>query len=265
MAPLRTTTPLHSTPPDCQPGIETLLEAALSTTDDRRAARLRKEATVLSLDLADGLARRYRGRGVEVEDLVQVARMALVKATLGYRPGLGHGFAPYATTTITGELKRYFRDHGWAVRPPRRLQELRAEVAAKEELLQQDLRHAPTITEVAEAMDLERDQVREAVACSAGYRAESLNALTPWGTSLADHLACERDDFATLETSAALGSLIAQLDERDRRILTLRFVDEMTQADIGERLGVSQMQISRLLSAILQRLREGLVEDRASA
>ncbi|MFC7486451.1 sigma-70 family RNA polymerase sigma factor [Knoellia sp. CPCC 206453] len=265
MAPL-TSAPVQPTAPAAgQPTVETLLEAALATADERRAARLRKEATVLSLDLADRLAHRYRGRGVEVDDLVQVARMALVKATLRYRPGVGHGFAPYATSTIVGELKRHFRDHGWVVRPPRRLQELRAEVVARGERLQQDLRHAPTVHEVAEAMELGCDQVREAVACSSGYRTDSLDAVTSWGTTLADQLAAEQDQFAALETSAALGSLIAELDERDRLILSLRFVEELTQSDIGERIGVSQMQVSRLLSSLLERLREGLLDERASA
>lgn len=269
MAPLTKALTPRSSPaggqPVDQPCVETLLEAALATTDERRAARLRKEVAVLSLDLADGLAHRYQGRGMEVEDLVQVARMALVKATLGYRPGLGHGFAPYATTTIVGELKRHFRDHGWAVRPPRRLQELRAEVVVHEEQLRHDLRRAPTVPELAEAMEVESTQVREAVACSAGYRAESLNAVNSWGMSLGDQLACPQDDFAALETSAALGSQIAQLGDRDRQILAMRFVDEMTQAEIGASLGVSQMQVSRLLSSILERLRAGLVDQRETA
>ncbi len=265
MAPLKSFSPPRSFPVDSQPCVETLLEAALATSDERRAARLRKEVAVLMLDLADGLAHRYRGRGIEIEDLVQVARMALVKATLGYRSGRGHGFAPYATTTIVGELKRHFRDHGWAVRPPRRLQELRAEVVIREEVLRQDLRRSPTLPELAEAMEVECTQVREAVACSAGYRAESLNAVNAWGTSLEDQLPCPQDDFEALETSAALGGLIAQLGERDRQILAMRFVQEMTQAEIGERLGVSQMQVSRLLSAVLERLRAGLMDERATA
>jgi RNA polymerase sigma-B factor len=265
MAPLDHATAHRPTSTGDHPDVETLLHAALATTDEARAARLRKEVAVLSLDLADGLACRYQGRGIEIDDLVQVARMALVKATLGYRPGLGNGFAPYATATIVGELKRHFRDHGWAVRPPRRLQELRAEVAVHEELLRRDLRRTPTVHELAAAMDVECTQVREAVACSVGYRAESLNAVNSRGTSLDEQLVCPRDDFAALETSAALGSLIAQLGERDRQIPAMRFVNEMTQAEIGERLGVSQMQVSRLLSTILHRLRAGLLDTRASA
>lgn len=266
MAPLLSISTPPSTPFDADdPSVETLLEAALCATDEGRAARLRKEAVVLSLDLADGLARRYLGRGIELDDLVQVARMALVKATLGYRTGLGHGFTPYASATITGELKRHFRDCGWSVRPPRRLQELRAHVALHEEELRHELRRVPTATEVAEAMDVETTEVRETIACSAAYRAESLSTPDSSGSSLADHLPCAGDQFSALETSAALGSLISQLGERDRRILTMRFVDEMTQADIGERIGVSQMQVSRLLSAILERLRAELVDERSTA
>lgn len=251
---------LRTTPRDLTP-VETLLDAALATPDERRAARLRKEVVVLSLHLADGRARRFRGRGVELEDLTQVARMALVKAALGYRPGLGHGFAPYATSTVDGELKRYFRDHGWAVRPPRRLQELRADVVVHEELLVHALGRRPTLPELAEAVEAECAQVHEAVICSAGYRTESLSAPGAWGTSLERQLPCPRDDFAALETSAALGGLIARLTERERQVLSMRFVEELTQADIGTRLGVSQMQVSRLLSGLLERLRSGLLDD----
>ncbi|KRE43556.1 sigma-70 family RNA polymerase sigma factor [Knoellia sp. Soil729] len=253
----------HNDPDD--PSVETLLEAALCATNEQRAARLRKEAVVLTLDLADGLAHRYQGRGIELDDLVQVARMALVKASLGYRPGMGHGFAPYASATISGELKRHFRDCGWSVRPPRRLQELRADVVAQEEQLCHELRRIPSVAELATSLDVASADVREAAACSAGYRAESLSAPDAWGSTLADHVPCPGDPFAALETSAALGSLVAQLPERDRRILTMRFVDEMTQAEIGSRLGVSQMQVSRLLSAVLGRLRTDLLDERGTA
>lgn len=242
-----------------------LLDAALATQDEHRAARLRKEAVILCLDLADGLAHRYRGRGVELNDLQQVARTALVKAALGYRPGLGQGFAPYASVTISGELKRHFRDQGWSVRPPRRLQELRAHLSVREEELQHELHRSPTVPELADAMEVECDEVREAVVCSSAYRAVSLSAPNAFGTPLGDHLPCPDDDFAALETSAALGCLIAELNERDRQILSLRFVDELTQSEIGCRIGLSQMQVSRLLSSILERLRAGLVDDRESA
>jgi RNA polymerase sigma-B factor len=191
--------------------------------------------------------------------------MALVKASLGYRPGLGHGFAPYASATITGELKRHFRDCGWSVRPPRRLQELRAHLTTQEEQLCHELRRTPSVAELAASLDVESADVREAAACSAGYRADSLSAPDAWGATLADHMACPGDPFAELETSAALGSLISQLGERDRRILTMRFVQEMTQAEIGSHLGVSQMQVSRLLSAVLGRLRVDLLDERGTA
>lgn len=263
-----TTVSLHPTTTCARDGYERvtiLLEAALASEDEHRAARLRKEAVILCLDLADGLAHRYRGRGIESNDLRQVARMALVKAALGYRPGLGQGFTPYASITITGELKRHFRDHGWSIRPPRRIQQLHADVAVHEEALCQELRRAPTVAELADAMEVECADVREAVACSAAYRAESLSAPTSVGSVLGDHLPCPGDEFASLATSAALGSLIAALDEREQRLLSMRFVEELTQSDIGRRIGVSQMQVSRMLSAILERLRCGLVDDRESA
>jgi RNA polymerase sigma-B factor len=250
---------------DGAPSAEALLEAAVASADEGRAARLRQQVVVLNLGLADGLARRYQGRGIEAEDLVQVARVALVKASLGYRPGLGHGFHPYARVTITGELKRYFRDHGWSVRPPRRLQELRVDVRLHQELLRHELQRPPTVCELANAMDLESTEVGEALTCSAGYRAESLSAITACDIPVADRLASPKDQYEELETSVALGSIIAQLDDRSRQILRMRFIEEMTQADIGRELGLGQMQVSRLLSAILGQLRTGLLGERQSA
>jgi RNA polymerase sigma-B factor len=220
---------------------------------------------VLTLDLADALAHRFRGRGIDMDDLVQVARMALVKSALGYRSGRGNGFGPYASATIMGELKRHFRDCGWSVRPPRRLQEHRANLMAEEERLVHELHRAPTVPELADALSIGCADVREAAACSAAYRADSLDAPSPRGTSLADSLATTEDAFETLETSAALGYLISQLTDRERRILAMRFVNEMTQSEIGKQLGVSQMQVSRLLSSILEQLRAGLVDERESA
>ncbi|WP_270888157.1 sigma-70 family RNA polymerase sigma factor [Pedococcus sp. 5OH_020] len=244
---------------------EALLEAAQECRDERKAARLRKEAVVLTLDLADSFAHRYRGRGIDIDDLVQVARMALVKSALGYRNGKGSGFTAYASATISGELKRHFRDFAWSVRPPRRLQEHRADLVAEEERLRHELHRTPSVTELAEALDLDCAEVREAAACSAAYRAHSLDAPTPHGTTVGESLASPQDDFEVLETSAALGCLIKQLSDREREILRLRFVEEKTQSEIGAALGVSQMQVSRLLSSILGRLRADLVDERATA
>lgn len=232
-------------------------------TDERRAAS--DEAVLLALELADGVARRYAGRGIDLDDLRQVARMGLVKAVHGYRPGRGRGFAAYAVPTVTGEVKRHFRDHGWAVRPPRRLQEMRADLAAHEDRLRQELGREPLTTELATALRVRPGDVGEAMECSAAYRVVSLDAPTLTGTTVADTMGCGRDDFAALETRAALGQAVAALGARERTILRLRFVDDLTQREIGERLGVSQMQVSRLIAVILRRLREALTMTEQAA
>ena len=152
---------------------------------------LTEQLVLAALPLADSVALRYHGRGIETEDLVQVARTALVKAVRRYRPGVGAGFAAYASPTISGEVKRWFRDQGWAVRPPRRIQELRAGLVVEEERLRHALRREPLDEEMAHVLAVTAAEVAEARACSAGYHATSLDALTGAGTSLADHVLVE--------------------------------------------------------------------------
>jgi RNA polymerase sigma-B factor len=236
------------------------LLAEVETCHDRwRRRELRREAIVLTLDLVDGVARRYHGRGMERDDLVQVGRLALVKAANGYRCGLGSSFAAYAVPTIAGEIKRHFRDQGWLVRPPRRLQELRAEVAAEEERLRQVLQREPSEAELAEGLRVGNDEVREVRASSMAYHAMALDVAEgsdlPRDDSSFDDVVVARD---------ALREALVGLGERDLLIVRLRFVEEKTQAEIGEVLGVSQMQVSRLLGSILQRLRASMV-DRETA
>lgn len=241
---------------------EELLAQIEATEDAQERRRLREEVVLLTLDLADTVARRYRSRGIDHEDLVQVGRMALVKAVRGYRCGAGNSFPAYAVPTISGEIKRHFRDFGWAVRPPRRLQELRAGLAAAEDTLRQDLGREPTREELGEALLADPAQVAEAQLTATAYHCMSLDAPTPTGTSLADSVVHEPTDFTRIEDHDALSRALKQLTDRERRILELRFVDEHTQAEIGTVLNVSQMQVSRLLSSILGRLREELDEPR---
>ncbi|WP_353952026.1 sigma-70 family RNA polymerase sigma factor [Knoellia sp. S7-12] len=236
---------------------EFLLATAQTCGDEATRQRLRDDAVVLTLDLADGVARRYRGRGVEGDDLIQVGRLALVKAAQGYRHDRGSGFPAYAIPTISGEIKRYFRDHGWVVRPPRRIQELRAEIAREEGHLRQILLREPTDHELADALDVELADVREARRCSLSYNALSLDV--PGASEAAgaylltvahvDELVADRD---------ALGRAVAGLTPREQLIVRLRFVDGLTQLEIGESIGLSQMQVSRLLNVILARLRDAL-------
>ncbi|WP_457254759.1 sigma-70 family RNA polymerase sigma factor [Pedococcus sp. P5_B7] len=230
------------------------LLAEVETCHDRwRRGELRREAVVLTLDLVDGVARRYHGRGMERDDLVQVGRMALVKAANGYRCGLGSSFAAYAVPTISGEIKRHFRDQGWLVRPPRRMQELRAAVSGEQERLRQVLLREPTDVELAQGLGVSTEQVREVHSCSMAYHAMPLDLFDgpglPGGEHWFDDVVVARD---------ALGNALVGLSDRDRLIIRLRFVEEQTQSQIGEVLGVSQMQVSRLLTSILQRLRDSM-------
>jgi RNA polymerase sigma-B factor len=241
--------------------VEELALLLQTTIDDDERADLREQMVLAALSLADSVALRYQGRGIETDDLVQVARTALVKAVHRYRPGAGPGFAAFAAPTISGEIKRWFRDQGWAVRPPRRIQELRAGLVVEEERLRHELRRDPCDQELAGVLAVSAGDVAEARACSAGYHATSLDALTSAGTSLADHLLVVPGHAGAFEVRDALRRSIACLDQRQRLVLRLRFVDELTQCEIGERIGVSQMQVSRILRGILDRLRLDLVDD----
>lgn len=237
--------------------------AALLADGAEHPEDLREHIALLALPLADSLALRYRGRGIETDDLVQVARTALVKAVARYRPGAGAGFAAFAAPTITGELKRWFRDQGWAVRPPRRIQELRSSLVAEEERLRHELSRDPVDSELAHVLDVTASDVAEARSCSAGYHATSLDVPTPAGSSLADLLLVTPCHSSSFETRDALRRAVTGLGERELLVLRLRFVDELTQSQIGERIGVSQMQVSRILRAVLDRLRQQVLADGA--
>ena len=242
--------------------VDALAADLADETDPTRRAELVELIVVQMLPLADGLAMRYSGRGVETDDLLQVARIALVKAVNRYRPGAGPGFAAFAHPTISGELKRWFRDHGWAVRPPRRIQELRAGLAVEEERLRHVLSRDPQDAELARVLGVSVAEVDEARGCSAGYHAVSLDTPTSAGTNLADFVLITSSHAGTIEIRDALRQSVARLTERQRLVLRLRYVDELTQGEIGERIGVSQMQVSRILRGIVDRLRcELLAED----
>ena len=241
--------------------VDALAADLAEETDPARRAELVEQIVLRMLPLADGLAMRYTGRGVETDDLLQVARTALVKAVGRYRPGAGPGFAAFAHPTISGELKRWFRDHGWAVRPPRRIQELRAGLVVEEERLRHALNRDPHDVELARVLDVSVAEVDEARGVSAGYHAVSLDAPTSTGTNLADHVLITSSHSGTIELRDALRHSVARLTERQRLVLRLRYVDELTQGEIGERIGVSQMQVSRILRGIVERLRYDLLAD----
>jgi RNA polymerase sigma-B factor len=227
------------------------------------------------MPLARGIAGRYRDRGESLDDLVQVAYLGLVKAARNYRPGDGFSFKAYAVPTMTGELRRHFRDRGWDVRPPRRLQELRARLREAEETLSQQLARKPTSQELADHLGVDLHELDQARLASEGYNALSLDAPPPgvdsadWAgaDSAADvHLAQEDDGDDVLDglvDEAAVRPLIARLDDREQLILALRFYGGYTQQQIADRIGVTQMQVSRLLSQLLLRLRTAVLDEQA--
>ena len=225
-----------------------------------RSAAVRDDLIEAHLGLAEYLARRFANRGEPLDDLVQVASLGLVKAVERFDPERGLEFTTFATPTIVGELKRHFRDKGWAVRVPRRVQELHLRVTRVVEDLSLEFGRSPTIAEIAERSGTTEDEVIEAMDAGSAYRSASLDA----GGGDADDerqglLATlgELDpELARAERRAALGPLIASLPEREQVMLYLRFYEGLTQSEIAKRLGISQMHVSRLLSRRLPPLRE---------
>lgn len=260
--------PLHAPTPTEVDALDAVVEPmALEVSSpgvaEARRRELRERIAVLGVPLADGIAVRYRGRGIDTDDLVQVARTALVKAVHRYRPGAGPGFAAYAIPTISGELKRWFRDHGWAVRPPRRLQELRVLIAAEEEHLGHTLGRRPGDADLAIALGVSREEIAEARVGAAAYQASSLDEPGPAGSPVVDLVLVAEGPAASVETRDALRRSMARLTERQRVVLGLRFVDELTQSEIGRHVGVSQMQVSRILRGALATLRADLADAEA--
>jgi RNA polymerase sigma-B factor len=224
---------------------------------------IREQVITMCLPFAERLARRFAGLGEASADLGQVAALGLLKAVDRYDPEMGTDFAAYATPTIVGELKRHFRDRGWAVRVPRRLQELRLEINRARNELTHELNRSPTIADLARRLDVDEEQVIEAMTAAGGYRAASL--FTPVGgeegSTLLDLLGDEDMSLAAVDAHESLKPLIAALPEREKDILAMRFFGNLTQAQIAERIGISQMHVSRLLTRTLARLRAGLLVD----
>jgi RNA polymerase sigma-B factor len=224
--------------------------------------RLRDELTFLCLPFASRLARRYRGRGEPLEDLEQVARLGLVKAIDRYDPARG-SFTAYAVITISGEIKRHFRDRTWGVHVPRRVQDLSLEVGHASMLLTSLLSRSPTVAELAERLRVGEEAVLEALESSAGYLPASLNA--PVGDSDAlefgDLLGSSDVDLESVDDKITVSGLLLRLPARERRMLAMRFYGNRTQAEIAAELGISQMHVSRLLSRALGWLREAMLSD----
>ncbi|MFN2593923.1 MAG: RNA polymerase sigma factor SigF [Actinomycetota bacterium] len=212
--------------------------------------------------MVEFLARRFRNRGEPLEDLTQVATIGLLKAIERFDLEREVEFSTYATPTIVGELKRHFRDKGWAVRVPRRLQELHLELTKTVGFLGQELGRSPTVAEIAETAGISEETVLEGLEIAQAYNFTSLDAPLDaedgGSSSLADHLGIEDEHLENLEYRASLAPEMEKLPERERRILYLRFFKGLTQSEIADRLGISQMHVSRLLNRTLGQLREAL-------
>ncbi|AVH99982.1 MULTISPECIES: RNA polymerase sigma factor SigF [Streptomyces] len=218
----------------------------------------------INMSLVRYAAGRFRARADEMEDIVQVGMIGLIKAIDRFDLSREVEFATFAVPYIVGEIKRFFRDTTWAVHVPRRLQEARVELAKATDELSSRLGRAPRVAELAMLMGLPEEEVVEAQIASNGYNSTSLDAAINGGdeedeAALADFIGEEDPALELFEDFHTLAPLVVALDERDRLLLHLRFVEELTQAQIGERLGVSQMHVSRLLARSLNRLREGML------
>ncbi|MFI9648904.1 RNA polymerase sigma factor SigF [Streptomyces sp. NPDC052040] len=227
-------------------------------------AYVRNTLVELNLALVKFAGSRFRTRSEPMEDIIQVGTIGLIKAIDRFELSRGVEFPTFAMPTIIGEIKRFFRDTSWSVRVPRRLQELRLDLAKAGDELAQQLDRAPTATELAERLGLSRDEVVEGMAASNAYTASSLDAQPDEDDSegaLADRIGYEDHGLEGIEYIESLKPLIAELPSRDRKILSLRFVANMTQSEIGEELGISQMHVSRLLTRTLVRLRKGLTVE----
>ncbi|MCX4423683.1 MULTISPECIES: RNA polymerase sigma factor SigF [Streptomyces] len=225
---------------------------------------VRNTLVELNLALVKFAASRFRSRSEPMEDIIQVGTIGLIKAIDRFELSRGVEFPTFAMPTIIGEIKRFFRDTSWSVRVPRRLQELRLDLAKAGDELAQQLDRAPTVGELAERLGISNDEVVEGMAASNAYTASSLDAQPEEDDSegaLADRIGYEDHDLEGIEYVESLKPLIAELPSRDRQILSLRFVANMTQSEIGEELGISQMHVSRLLSRTLVRLRKGLTVE----
>ncbi len=237
-----------------------LLSQIADTDDELERKRLRDEVVVINMGVARAITARYRDRGIAHEDLLQAAYVGLVKAVQGFDPSFERDFLSYAVPTVTGEVRRYFRDFGWTVRPPRRVQELQSQISRASAELFQTLHRSPKPSEVAEHLSLDVESVIEALAADGCFTPASLDV--PVGDdgsgSLGELLGEDDEDLSRAEVRLMLVPAVRRLKPRDRRIVELRFFHGWTQEQIAQEIGVTQMQVSRLLSRILSDLRTDL-------
>jgi RNA polymerase sigma-B factor len=226
-----------------------------------RDKRLRNELVEAHLGLAHQLARRFTHRGEPYDDLVQVASIALVKSVDRFDPTRGVVFATFATRTVIGELKRHFRDRGWTIRAPRRLQELYLALGPAIESLSQQLGRSPTVAEMADLVGADEESVLEALSAGQYYRPDSINAPHSEDDMVANQLGEVDPDLSSADDRLVVAISLTSLHERERTILALRFVDGLTESEIAARVNLSQMQVSRLLSSSLAQLRQSFIGE----
>jgi RNA polymerase sigma-B factor len=224
---------------------------------------LREQVIEAWLPMAHRLARRYARHGEMVDDLRQTATIGLIKAVDRFDADRGTDFVGFAIPTITGEIKRYFRDRSWSIRPPRRLQEMRLAIGQAQLELSQTLRRSPTVADLAAYLDASEEEVLEGLESGYAYRAVSLSTPVRDDSSfdLSDTLGTQEHGYDLVELNVALPPAMACLTDRERRIIAMRFYGNLTQVAIAEKVGVSQMHISRILAGALIKLRRQLAED----
>ncbi|MCU1370310.1 MAG: sigF [Ilumatobacteraceae bacterium] len=227
---------------------------------------VRNEIIERHRSLADGVARRYASRGIAVEDLRQTALLAMVRALERFDPSHGASFATFASRTMEGELKRALRDRSWTVRPPRAAQERYLQLRGREEQMTHRLGRAPTVAELAEAMEVTVDEVLEAVEASGARSAAPLTRVSDDGdeTEADSLLGTDERGFGGVDDQLLIAGLLDQLDDRSRAVIELRFYERLGQEEIAQRLGISQSYLSRLLRRILVDLRGHLDEGGAT-
>lgn len=236
---------------------ENLAWSAHCATDDSERSRAQCEIVRLNIRVARAIAARYRGRGIAIDDLEQIACEGLIKAVQRFDPTLHHDLLSYAVPTIRGEVLRYFRDLSWAIRPPRRLHDLDRRIASATAELANVLDRGPTSEEICAHLGIDRHDHRQIAAAIRRFRPLSLDQPIDEreSTALGELVADPLDRFGLADDRATLAPALRELSDRDRRILRLRFVEDRTQREIGEELGVSQMQVSRWLARIFAQLR----------
>lgn len=244
--------------------VERLFVYMTGVADDHELRRCRRQIITRCLPLADAIAWRYHDRGEPHDDLTQVARLGLIRAVIAYQPEKGR-FVAFAVPTIVGELRRYFRDNTWGMKVSRGVKDTHYQVRAAIEALSQRLRRSPTASELAAELGIHREQVMECLAAARAYQPDSLSAPTTPGSdpqwATIEKLGLDEPGYNAVEDALVVAELVNELSDRERDIVRMRFCDSMTQTQIAQRMGISQVHVSRLLAATLERLRTQLLDD----